>query len=159
MNIETAYVGVGSNLGDRRSSIVRALRDLDRHPLVRVVASSPLIETPPEGPQDQGPYLNGAVELRTQLEPVELLELLLSIEVAQGRVRERRWGPRVIDLDLLLYGQRVIDQPDLKVPHPRMHQRWFVLEPLCTIAPAAIHPGLGVTIECLRDRMTLGVTR
>lgn len=163
MTPQTAYIALGSNLGDRRSLIAKAIRDLSA--VGEIVAASPLIETAPEGGRPgQGPYLNGALALRTALPPGELLKVLGAIEKAHGRVRGRgpRFGPRTLDLDLLLYGdggEVVIDEPDLVVPHPRMHLRRFVLEPLARIAPTIVHPRLGLTIECLRDRVVMGVSR
>ena len=152
MKTATAYISLGSNLGDRRRAIEGAVHDLGATPGVEVVAVSPLIETEPQGPS-QPPYLNAAAGLRTRLSPRRLLEAMLAIEAAHGRDRgrERRWGPRRLDLDLLMFDDLVIDQPGLIVPHPRLHLRSFVLEPLARIAPQAIHPTLGMTIECLCD--------
>ncbi|MHC4220199.1 MAG: 2-amino-4-hydroxy-6-hydroxymethyldihydropteridine diphosphokinase [Planctomycetota bacterium] len=150
-----AYIALGSNLGDRRRLLESALDHLRGIAGVELVSASDLIETMPQGPAGQRPYLNGAAALRTGLAPRELLDAMLTIETAHGRDRdrERRWGPRSLDLDLLLYGDLVIDEPDLTVPHPRLHERWFVLEPLARIAPDALHPVLGVTVERLRDRL------
>ncbi|MHC4415438.1 MAG: 2-amino-4-hydroxy-6-hydroxymethyldihydropteridine diphosphokinase [Planctomycetota bacterium] len=151
----TAYIALGSNIGDRRRAIESALAALAALDGVEVVAVSSLMETMPEGPPGQGRYLNAAAILRSDLEPRALLEAMLSIEADHGRDRraEQRWGPRRLDLDLLMYDDRIIDEPGLTVPHPRMHARTFVLEPLVEIAAAAVHPGLGVTIECLRNRL------
>ena len=148
-----AYIGLGSNLGDRRRNLERALEQLERVPGVEVLAVSRFIETEPVGPAGQGRYLNAAAALRTALPPGALLEAMQAIEQAQGRDRaaEQRHGPRTIDLDLLLYGQEIIDGPQVTVPHPRMHERPFVLEPLAEIAANALHPAMGVTIESLRD--------
>ncbi len=154
MTTITAYIALGANVGSRRRTLEKALADLRAADGVEVVAVSPMIETTPQGPRDQPPYLNAAAELRTTLDPRKLLALLHEIETAHGRdrSRERRWGPRSLDLDLLLYGDRVIDEPGLIVPHPRLHQRRFVLEPLAAIAAGASHPGLGRTIEWLLNR-------
>jgi len=117
---------------------------------VRVVRQSDLVETEPiGGPLHQPKYLNGAVEVETTLTARELLDVLLSIESALGRVRTERWGPRVIDLDLVLYGEHVIREPGLTVPHPHMHERGFVLRPLVQIAPQARHPVLNKTVSDL----------
>jgi 2-amino-4-hydroxy-6-hydroxymethyldihydropteridine diphosphokinase len=126
------FVGLGSNLGDRELNLRRALVRLEQLGSVRV---SSFRETDPVGVTDQPKFLNAAAELATDLSPRELLERLLEIERELGRVRatERRWGPRVIDLDLLLFGEEAIDEPGLTVPHPRLADRRFVLEPLCEL--------------------------
>src|SRR5262249_15637760 len=135
----TAYIALGSNLGDRRDYLDRALQALQEHPGINVTQVSGYRETAPVGgPPGQSPYLNAAAELRTDLEPNELLRVLLEVERNLGRVREERFGPRTIDLDLLLYGDRVLAGPSLTVPHPRMQERPFVLEPLAEIAPNAL---------------------
>jgi 2-amino-4-hydroxy-6-hydroxymethyldihydropteridine diphosphokinase len=149
----TAYIALGSNLGDRRAILEAALRRLGESPGVQVKAVSPLFETDPVGPPPQGPYLNGAAELETRLAPRELLALLHRIEASAGRQRgPERDRPRTLDLDLLFYGSRCIDEPGLTVPHPRLHQRAFVLEPLRAIAPDLVHPGLGESVETLARR-------
>ena len=149
-----AYLGLGSNLGDRSEILRSALEVLDKREGIQLVAVSRLIETEPEGPPGQGRYLNGAVTVLTSLSPRELLRAMLEIETAHGRVRlsEQRWGPRRLDLDLLMYEDQIIDEPGLVIPHPRLHQRTFVLTPLAEIAPDAVHPVLGVTIETLHDQ-------
>ncbi len=140
----TAYVGLGSNLGDRATTLAAAVDRLRATVGVRVTAVSSLLENPAVGgPDGSPPFVNAAAELRTTLPPHELLAALQRIEAAMGRVRRVRWGPRTLDLDLLLYGDRVIASADLTVPHPLMHAREFVLVPLAEIAPAAVHPGLG----------------
>lgn len=137
----TAYIALGANLGDRRANIARALDLLRTTPGIAVTKVSGLIETAAVGgPPDSPPYLNGAAELQTALAPEALLDRLLGIEAEIGRIRHEKWGPRVIDLDLLLYGSQVMDLPHLKVPHPLMHTRRFVLAPLAQIASNAIHP-------------------
>ncbi|MCZ6444845.1 MAG: 2-amino-4-hydroxy-6-hydroxymethyldihydropteridine diphosphokinase [Planctomycetota bacterium] len=155
MSKANAYIALGSNIGDRRAEIESALSALDEMNGVVVVAVSDLIETAPQGPVGQPRYFNAAAALSTALEPHRLLEAMAAVEAAHGRDRrrEQRWGPRLIDLDLLLYEDRVIDSPGLTVPHPRMHLRTFVLGPLAQVAPSVVHPVLGVTIECLRDRL------
>jgi 2-amino-4-hydroxy-6-hydroxymethyldihydropteridine diphosphokinase len=149
-----AYVALGSNLGDREAQLRAAIEALRAPPGSRVVAISTLYETAPVGPPPQGPYLNAVVRLRTQLAPRALLERLLGIEVAAGRRRGGpRWSARTLDLDLLLYGSLVLDEPGLTIPHPRLHERAFVLEPLCELAPRLVHPRLGTRIDELARRV------
>jgi 2-amino-4-hydroxy-6-hydroxymethyldihydropteridine diphosphokinase len=136
--VTLAYVGLGANLGDREGTIRAAVADLPG-----VVAVSTLRETDPVGITDQPRFLNGVAVLETELAPRELLDVLLAVERRLGRERGRRWGPRTIDLDLLLYGDEVIDETGLTIPHPRLHERRFVLEPLADIAPKLVVPGYG----------------
>ena len=146
-------VGVGSNLGDREFLIrkaVEAMRDLPRTLVVRV---SSLYDTDPVGEVEQPPFLNAVVWLETTLEPRELLWQLLLIEKRMGRVRSQRWGPRPIDLDLLFYDDRLIDEPDLTVPHPEAHRRGFVLLPLLELDPEFVHPSTGESIKKLIKRL------
>jgi 2-amino-4-hydroxy-6-hydroxymethyldihydropteridine diphosphokinase len=139
-----AFVGVGANLGDRERTIRRALELLDDRADVEVVAVSALRETEPVGYVDQPRFLNGAAELRTGLEPRALLEVLLGVELELGRTRDGpRFGPRTIDLDLLVYDDVVLDEPGLTLPHPRVHERRFALEPLAELAPGLELPGRG----------------
>lgn len=153
----TAFIALGSNLGDRQAAIRSAVDLLERDERTSVVRCSPLIETAPVGgPAGQGPFLNAACELQTSRSPRELLTLLLEVERRLGRERRERWGPRTIDLDLLLYGDTVLNEPGLTLPHPRMHERAFVLEPLASIAPAVMHPGLGATVSQLLARIQSG---
>jgi 2-amino-4-hydroxy-6-hydroxymethyldihydropteridine diphosphokinase len=150
----TAYIALGSNLGDRHAMIQRALDALRSHAEIAVIKVSDIIETEPVGPPEQSRYLNAAAELRTSLSPRGLLEACLKIERDLGRDRTlaARWGPRVIDIDLLLYSDLQMDESGLKIPHPAMHEREFVLVPLAQIAPTVLHPVMGVTIESLRCR-------
>lgn len=131
----TAYLGLGSNLGDRAAILVEAIHRLAAAEGCRVEAVSPLYESAPWGVTDQPPFLNLAVALRTTLAPRELLALCKSIEDALGRVAGPRWGPRAVDLDILLYAGLTLDEPDLRIPHAHLAQRQFVLVPLCDIAP------------------------
>jgi 2-amino-4-hydroxy-6-hydroxymethyldihydropteridine diphosphokinase len=128
---------MGSNLGDREGTLARALELLDIEPGIRVVAVSSLRETDPVGYEDQPPFLNGACAVETELAPHDLLARLLAIEAELGRTRDGvpRYGPRTCDLDLLLYGQETLDEPDLTVPHPRLPERRFALEPLAELDP------------------------
>jgi len=142
-----AYIALGANVGHRERNIRAALDKLGTTDGVQVVRVSSLIENPAVGgPPDSPPFLNGAVEVSTSLSPAALLERLLEIEREIGRVRREKWGPRPIDLDLLLCGDQVLATPGLTLPHPLMHQRRFVLEPLAQIAPQVIHPQLKRTI-------------
>ena len=138
-----AYVGLGANLGPREETLRRAVELIDRTLGIDVLAVSELRETEPVGAVDQPPFLNGAVALETSLSARELLDLLLDVERELGRVRNERWGPRLVDLDLLLYGAETIDEPGLRVPHPRLHERRFALEPLAELDPDLVIPGRG----------------
>jgi 2-amino-4-hydroxy-6-hydroxymethyldihydropteridine diphosphokinase len=156
----TAYIALGSNLGDRQANLDRALQLLREQPGVQVTKVSSYHETEPVGgPPRQGKYLNAAAELQTDLSPEELLRVLLRVEDQLGRVREERWGPRTIDLDLLLHGERIQQTEPLTLPHPRMHERLFVLEPLAEIAPGVIHPVLGRRIASLAEEAHLAAER
>jgi 2-amino-4-hydroxy-6-hydroxymethyldihydropteridine diphosphokinase len=132
-----AYVGLGSNLGDREATIRRAVELLGGRPGIELVAVSTLRETDPVGVEDQPRFLNGAAALEVELSARGLLDELLAVERELGRDRsqEARWGPRTIDLDLLLYGRETVDEPGLTVPHPRLVERQFVLEPLHELDP------------------------
>lgn len=149
-----AYISVGSNLagplGGREKYLAAANNALDQSPGVHILRMSPTIETAPMGgPSGQGPYLNTVWELETTLSARAMLTLLLEIERALGRERKTKNGPRVIDLDLLLHGDEVVNTPDLVVPHPEMHLRRFVLEPLVALDPGVTHPLLGKTVAQL----------
>jgi len=142
--VTLAYVGLGSNLGDREALLLRAADALD------AVRISPVIETEPWGFADQPKFLNAVAEVETDLSARGLLELLLDVEQRLGRTRTGpRYGPRTIDLDLLLYGDEVIDEPGLRVPHPRLAERRFVLEPLAALVPERKIPGNGTVQEAL----------
>jgi 2-amino-4-hydroxy-6-hydroxymethyldihydropteridine diphosphokinase len=149
----TAYIALGSNLGDRRAYLERAAEAMRGTPGVTVERLSSLYETAPVGgPPGQGPYLNAVAELRSDLPAEALLRALLDVEQRLGRVRQERDGPRTIDLDLLLYGDLVCAGPELTVPHPRLHERLFVLRPLAEIAPGVVHPVLQRTaLDLLAD--------
>jgi 2-amino-4-hydroxy-6-hydroxymethyldihydropteridine diphosphokinase len=142
--VTRAYVGLGANLGDRERTLRAALDALAGEAGIELLAVSALRETEPVGVAEQPRFLNGAAELETTLTARELLDRLLAVEQRYGRVRvPGEHGPRTLDLDLLLYGDEVIDEPELHVPHPRLHERRFVLEPLAELAPGLVVPGRG----------------
>jgi 2-amino-4-hydroxy-6-hydroxymethyldihydropteridine diphosphokinase len=146
-----AFIGVGANLGNRAETIARAVELLGEQDGVEVVAVSTLRDTDPVGVVEQPRFLNGAVAVETELPPPELLERLLDVELALGRTREGpRFGPRTIDLDLLVYGDVELAEPGLTVPHPRLAERRFVLEPLAELDSELVVPGRGPVSELLR---------
>lgn len=145
-----AYVGLGANLGPREGTLRRAVELLGDTEHVDLIAISELRETYPVGVVDQPRFLNGAAAVETTLSPRALLDALLGIERELGRVRrEERWGPRTVDLDLLLFGDEIVDEPGLRVPHPRLHERRFALEPLAELDPDLEIPGRGAVSELL----------
>jgi 2-amino-4-hydroxy-6-hydroxymethyldihydropteridine diphosphokinase len=148
--VPRAFVGLGANLGDREAAILEAARRIDAKRL------STIRETEPWGYAEQPPYLNAVAELETELSPQELLARLLDVERELGRLRlGPRWGPRTIDLDLLLYDEAVVEEPGLVVPHPRLHERVFALEPLAELDPSLKVPGKG-TVSDLLSRLQSG---
>ena len=150
----TCLIGLRSNLGNRREMLDRAVASLAGRPQVSVVAKSRWHETSPVGgPADQPTFCNGAAVIETSLGPAELLAALQAVENELGRVRTERWGPRIIDLDLLLFGDQVLETPSLAVPHPRMAWRRFVLEPAAEIAPSMVHPTTGWTVARLLEHL------
>ena len=142
----TAYLAVGSNMGERVDYISGAIRALSAHPLIKVKKVSDLIPSKPYGVKDQADFLNGALEIDTLLEPEELLEAVHEMEDAAGRVRLRHWGPRTLDIDILFYDKFIYESDNVVIPHPDLHKRDFVLEPLSTLAPGYRHPVLGKTV-------------
>jgi len=152
--MSTVYIGIGSNLGDREEHCLKAIRLFSEKGIL-VTRRSSMYETEPWGVKDQPKFLNMAIEGETGLTPAGLLEVLKMTEDEVGRTKTYRWGPRVIDLDILLYDDLVISTPELTIPHPRMHEREFVLRPLAEIAPEKIHPMLEKTMrELLSDLST-----
>jgi len=144
------YVGLGSNLGQPEHQVRQALDELNALPQTHLVRHSPLYRSSPHGPPDQPDYVNAVAMLNTRLAPEALLDELQRIEHRHGRVRAMHWGPRTLDLDLLLYGDRRIDTPRLTVPHAQLHRRAFVLVPLHDIAPGLQLPGDGPLAERVR---------
>jgi len=151
----SAFVALGSNLGDRLATLTSAINALRRCAQVELLAVSDFIETEPLGPPGQMAYLNAAAWLQTTLAPGDLMAELLTIEQLHGRIRlpDQRWGPRTLDLDLLLFGDHIINQPGLTLPHPEMHRREFVLTPLAQIAPDQLHPVFKQTVKVLLDSL------
>jgi 2-amino-4-hydroxy-6-hydroxymethyldihydropteridine diphosphokinase len=151
--VARAYVGLGANIGPREATLLRAVDLIAVVPGVAVLELSSFRETEPVGVTDQPEFLNSALALDTTLSPRELLDALLAVERELGRVRidGERWGPRTIDLDLLLYGDETIDEPGLTVPHPRLHERSFALEPLAELDPDVAIPGRGRVSELLQQ--------
>jgi 2-amino-4-hydroxy-6-hydroxymethyldihydropteridine diphosphokinase len=148
-----AFVGIGANLGKPAEACREAIERMGEVPGVRVLRWSSLYRTMPVGPQDQPPFINAVAEIRTDLAPRQLLLILKEIERQMGRTAGPKWGPRIIDLDLLFYGQEVIQEGGLQIPHPELHRRAFVLIPLCELASYLIHPAFGVSIRGLLDRL------
>lgn len=157
--IQRAYIGLGSNLEDPVQQVQRALCELDSIPGSHVIDASPLYLTPPLGPAGQPDYVNAVARLDTGLDGLALLRQLQVIENRHGRVRGERWGARTLDLDLLLLGSQVIDLPDLRVPHPEMHKRPFVLVPLSDLDPDLVLPGVGPLNELLGSPEDHGMKR
>jgi len=150
--MKTAYIGIGSNIGDKVSNCLRAVEEIRKIHGCRFISQSDLLLTKPVGVDDQDWYVNGVVSVAAAVPPAYLLGKLLAIEAGMGRIRRCRWEARIIDLDLLLFGQDIIAESDLTVPHPRLHLRRFVLEPLVRLAPDLVHPTLGKTMaDLLRD--------
>ena len=134
------FAGIGANVGDPALTLREAVRRLEGEGGIRVVAASPVYRNPPMGPQDQPHFLNAVLEMSVEISPQELLKRFLAIELEFGRVRDIRWGPRTLDLDILVYGDVRVDEPGLTIPHPHMLERSFVLTPLADLHPQDLHP-------------------
>jgi len=151
--VVTAYIGLGANLGDREANINKALVELVRFGAGRLTRVSSIYETEPVGIREQPDFLNAVVEIETEIGPTGLLAALSEIERRIGREKTVKWGPRKIDLDILLYGDKSFAEDNLEIPHPEMHQRAFVLTPLAEIAPQAKHPVSGLTARQMSERI------
>jgi 2-amino-4-hydroxy-6-hydroxymethyldihydropteridine diphosphokinase len=149
----TAYIGLGSNLGDRQEQIRTALKKLGETEQIEVVLVSKIIETAPLAQANQPKYLNATVEIKTTLGAEDLHKKIAAIETSLGRVRQAKWSPRIIDLDLLLYGDKIINRPNLTIPHPQIHLRSFVLKGLCELNRELVHPVLKKTVDELVARL------
>jgi 2-amino-4-hydroxy-6-hydroxymethyldihydropteridine diphosphokinase len=149
--LATAYVSLGSNIDDRLENLKRAIRKIKESDKISIKKVSSVYETQPVGYENQRWFLNLVLEVQTSFDPFPLLEYLLAMEDQMGRKREEKWGPRNIDIDILLYDNRIVDSDRLTIPHPRMHERRFVLVPLAQIASQLLHPLLKKTVEELLE--------
>ena len=153
--MKRAAIGIGSNQGNSVRICADAFALLQKHPAVHILRASSLYRTKPVGVTEQDWFINGAILCETSFDPQALLELLHEVENEFGRVRTLRWGPRTLDLDMLFYDDLQLDLPGLKVPHPRMHERLFVLAPLAEIEPGWVHPGFGLSVLEMLERVLL----
>ena len=151
-NLQMVYLLLGSNLGNRKEILDKAIKLLSQKVGV-VILQSKDYETSPWGVTDQPDFLNLVVSIQTRLKPLQILEITQSIENQLGRIRKEKWGARLIDIDVLFYGNEIIDEPNLKIPHPLLQERDFTLSPLAEIAPDFVHPVLGKTILELREKL------
>jgi 2-amino-4-hydroxy-6-hydroxymethyldihydropteridine diphosphokinase len=153
MKLVTAFLGLGSNLGNRAGYLEDALQSLDAHQCIRILARSSMYDTDPVGEIAQPNFLNMVVEIETSLPPPELLELCLTIEESNGRVRSVKWGPRTLDIDILFYSNKIIEIDGLRIPHPEAHRRLFVVKPMAEIAESFNHPVLNEQISSILQRL------
>ncbi len=151
------YLGLGSNLGERSSNLAQAIAELDQNPEIEIKAGSSVYETPPWGNENQPLFLNQVVVAFTKLNPRELLYAVKEIEIKMGRQVSEKWGPRIIDIDILLYGDDVVADDDLIIPHQLLKERLFVLVPLYEIEPDLVFPDDGTAIREVLDRVSLRV--
>jgi len=150
-----AYIGIGSNLGDKSFHCRYSIDQIDTSPGCHVIARSTLFKTEPEGVTGQPWYVNCIAQIAVTKSPFDLLQGLMNVESAMGRVRRKRWEPRIIDLDILLFGQEIRESHNLLIPHPLMHKRRFVLQPLAQLAPDLLHPVFKVTIQELLNKLPI----
>lgn len=151
--MEKSAIGIGSNQGESIRICLDVFDLLQKHPEINILSTSSLYRSKPMGLAGQDWFINAAALFETGLEPQSLLDLALELERNFGRVRTIRWGPRTLDIDILFYGNRRIDSPGLKIPHPRLHERLFVLAPLAEIEPDWVHPVLGLSVRDMLDRL------
>lgn len=151
--MERVFLSLGSNVGDRQQNLRQAMAELSKLSDTKLVQASSLYRTQPVDRIDQPEFLNAAAEIETGWEPEELLAALQGIEALLGRVRQERWGPRTLDLDIIYYGSRILKSPRLEIPHPRAQQRAFVLAPLAEIAGSWVDPVLGITVREMWERL------
>lgn len=151
----TVFLALGSNLKNKTNNLQRAIKEIEKLPETKVKKISPFYQTKPEGFLAQPDFLNAAIKITTQIAPLELLDKLKTIEKKMGRDKTFHWGPRIIDIDILLYGNLQIELPELRIPHPKMHERIFVLKPLQKIAPLAKHPVLKRKVWFLYQRLII----
>ena len=149
--MQTIYLGLGTNLGDRAANLQAAIQGLAER--LAITAVSPIYQTPPWGVTDQPDFLNLCLAAKTNLPPVELLTFVKNLEVELGRQPAKRWGPRLIDIDILFYANQLIETENMTIPHPRLAERAFVLRPLADIAPDFVHPALGETMADLAEKV------
>jgi len=145
----TAYIGIGSNLGTPKKNCTKAIEKISSAKDIKIISKASFYQTEPIGGVQQGWFVNSAIEIETDLSPENLLSVLLNLELAMGRTRKEKWGPRLIDLDLLFYGNLVLENKSLTLPHPEIQNRKFVLTPMSEIAENLIHPTLKKTIKTL----------
>lgn len=151
---ENVFIGIGSNLGNAKEKCKQGIIALDKKKEIDIIQCSPFYKTEPLGGPEQGWFINCVVEIKTLLSPENLLSYLKNLEIQMGRTKSIRWGPRTIDFDILFLNDKVIDMPDLKIPHPLSHKRLFVLEPMGEIAPDLIHPVFNKSIRDLKKEMS-----
>lgn len=149
MKHANVFLGLGSNLGDRKAYLQTAIDSIDAHNDIEIIAKSSMIETSPIGEVDQGKFINMVIEVVTSLTAERLLDVCLAIEQSNGRIREGKFGPRTLDIDILFFDNQSINSENLKVPHSEAHKRHFVLLPLQEIAPSFIHPTLDLSVEAM----------